>query len=99
MIAQVIHEQLGVAYHPAQVCRLLHQLGFSVPRPKRQLARANAQEQDRWHRYPYPNLKKNARAQGAALIHSDEASFRQDSTLHATWARRGAGWRGGLPPR
>ena len=58
MIAQVIHEQLGVAYHPAQVCRLLHQLGFSVPRPKRQLARANAQEQDRWHRYPYPNLKK-----------------------------------------
>ncbi len=33
--------------------------------------------------------KKKARAQGAALIHGDEASFRQDSTLHATWARRG----------
>jgi len=27
--------------------------------------------------------------QGAALIHADEATFRQDSTLHCTWARRG----------
>ena len=58
MIGQVIHEQFGIAYHPSHVCRLLHQLGFSVQRPKRKLARANAQEQDRWHRYTYPNLKK-----------------------------------------
>ena len=33
--------------------------------------------------------KKRALAKGAALIHSDEASFRQDSTLHSTWSRRG----------
>ena len=36
-----------------------------------------------------PQSKKNAKAQGAALIHADEATFRQDSTLHWTWARRG----------
>jgi transposase len=36
-----------------------------------------------------PQPKKKARAQHAALIHADEASFRQDSTLHRTWARRG----------
>lgn len=36
-----------------------------------------------------PESKKKAVATGAALIHADEASFRQDSTLHATWARRG----------
>lgn len=47
MIAQVIVEQFGVTYHPGYVCRLLHQPGFSVQRPKRQLARANAQQQDR----------------------------------------------------
>ncbi len=58
MIAQVIQEQFGVAYHPGHVCRLLHQLGFSVQRPKRKLIRADAQAQDRWHRYTYPNLKK-----------------------------------------
>ena len=58
MIAQVIQEQFGVAYHPGHVCRLLHQLGFSVQRPKRKLIRADAQAQDRWYRYTYPNLKK-----------------------------------------
>ncbi|MHB8481831.1 MAG: IS630 family transposase [Nitrospiria bacterium] len=33
--------------------------------------------------------KKKARSEGAALVFEDEASFRQDSTLHSTWARRG----------
>jgi transposase len=32
-------------------------------------------------------LEKKARREGRALIFSDEASFRQDSTLHATWGR------------
>ncbi len=34
--------------------------------------------------------KKNAKAQGAALIHADEASFRQDSTLYRTWSQLGS---------
>ena len=33
--------------------------------------------------------KKKAKALGAALVFEDEASFRQDSTLHATWSKRG----------
>lgn len=33
--------------------------------------------------------KKKARAKKAALIFEDEASFRQDSTLHSTWAHKG----------
>ncbi len=33
--------------------------------------------------------KKKACAEKAALIFEDEASFRQDSTLHRTWARQG----------
>jgi len=61
MLARVIEEELGVHYHPGHVCRLLHQLGFSVQRPRCRLARADLQEQDRWHRYIYPNLKKNAK--------------------------------------
>jgi transposase len=35
-----------------------------------------------------PALKK-ARTENRALIFTDEASFRQDSTLHATWSRLG----------
>jgi hypothetical protein len=37
---------------------------------------------------PIPPLKK-AQSQYWALIFTDEASFRQDSTLHATWSRVG----------
>ena len=58
MIARVINEEFGVMYHPGHVRKLLDELGFSVQRPKRELARANEQEQDRWHRHTYPNLKK-----------------------------------------
>lgn len=58
MIAWVIEEEFDVQYHPGHVRKLLHSLGYSVQRPRRRLARAHAWEQDRWHRYTYPNLKK-----------------------------------------
>ena len=58
MIAWVIEEEFGVTYHPGHVRRLLHRLGFSVQRPRLVLARANAAEQDRWHRRVYPEIKK-----------------------------------------
>ena len=58
MIAWVIEEEFGVNYHPGHVRKVLHRLGFSVQRPRRVLARANAAEQDRWHRRVYPQIKK-----------------------------------------
>lgn len=58
MIARVIEQEFSVNYHPGHVRKLLHQLGFSVQRPKRALARADHEKQDRWHRYTYPGLKK-----------------------------------------
>lgn len=58
MIARVIQDEFGIGYHPGHVRKLLQQLGFSVQRPKRKLARADSHQQDRWHRYTYPNLKK-----------------------------------------
>lgn len=58
MIAWVIQEEFGVHYHPGHVRKLLHGWGFSVQRPRRVLARADAVAQDRWHRRIYPALKK-----------------------------------------
>lgn len=59
MIAWVIEQEFAVHYHPGHVRRLRHAMDFSVQRPRRVLARADATEQDRWHRHTYPNLKKN----------------------------------------
>jgi transposase len=59
MIGRVIQEEFDVRYHPGHVRKVLKALGFSVQRPRRQLAKADPAEQDRWQRYTYPRLKKN----------------------------------------
>jgi transposase len=58
MISWVIEEEFGIEYHPGHVRKILHDIGFSVQRPKRVLARADAAERDRWQRYTYPGIKK-----------------------------------------
>lgn len=64
MVARVIEEEYSVAYHPAHVSRILHDIGFSVQRPKKALAQADKDLQSRWIRYKYPNIKKKPRAKG-----------------------------------
>lgn len=61
MVGRVIEEEFDVTYHPGHIRKLLHEIGFSVQRPRRVLVRADAQKQDRWHRRTYPNLKKKRR--------------------------------------
>ena len=63
MVCRIIEEEFSVAYHPAHVSRILQQLGFSVQRPKKVLARADKQLQSRWERYRYPDIKKKPEAQ------------------------------------
>ena len=59
MIGRVIQEEFAVSYHPGHVRKLLKEMGFSVQRPRRKLAKADSVAQDRWRRYTYPRLKKN----------------------------------------
>lgn len=61
-VAWVIREEFDVSYHPGHVHKLLHEIGLSVQRPRRVLARASPEQQDRWHRYTYPNIKKKRAA-------------------------------------
>ncbi len=62
MIGRVIEEEFGVTYHPGHVRKLLHEIGFSVQRPRKVLARADPEAQDKWHRHTFPNLKKKRSA-------------------------------------
>jgi transposase len=64
MLSRVIAEEFHCQYHPGHVRKLLHEIGFSVQRPKRMLARANPAAQNKWHRYTYPNLKKKPPPKG-----------------------------------
>ena len=44
--------------------KLLRQLGYSVQRPTTRLVQADAQQQRKWVRYTYPNLKKTPKTKG-----------------------------------
>ena len=64
LIAQIMAEEFDVSYHPGHVRRLLKQLNFSVQRPKTRLVQADPKKQNRWIRYPHPNLKKTPGMKG-----------------------------------
>lgn len=61
MIGDLIEQRFGVRYHNHHVPRLLNDLGFSVQRPRKRLARADAEAQDRWIRERLPAIKKKPR--------------------------------------
>lgn len=58
LVAQVIREEFGCAYHPGHVRKLLRQMDYSVQRPTTRLVQADPQQKRKWTRYTYPNLKK-----------------------------------------
>lgn len=64
MVCRVIQEEFSVSYHPAHVSKLLHELEFSVQRPRKTLARADKALQSRWVRYRFPDVKKKPKARG-----------------------------------
>jgi transposase len=61
MIGDLIAERFGVRYHNHYIPRLLHDLGFSVQRPRRRWARADAKAQATWLRERLPAIKKKQR--------------------------------------
>jgi len=66
MIGDLIEQRFGVRYHNHHIPRLLHQLGFSVQRPRKRLARADALAQEHWLRVRLPAIKKKPRLAAAS---------------------------------
>ena len=59
MISSLIKNRFGVKYHDRYVPYLLHQMGFSVQRPRKRLARADAEAQANWIKERLPAIKKS----------------------------------------
>jgi transposase len=58
MIGDFIEQRFGVRYHNHHIPRMLNDLGFSVQRPRKRLARADAEAQETWLRETFPAIKK-----------------------------------------
>jgi transposase len=61
LLRQIIGEEFGQDYHPGHIRKMLKQLGYSVQRPTTRLVQADRQQERKWVRYTYPNLKKTLR--------------------------------------
>lgn len=57
-IAALIEREFGVGYHPAQVSRILAQLGWSYQKPERRALERNAAAIAHWKRYRWVAVKK-----------------------------------------
>lgn len=58
MIRDLIAKHFKVNYHAHHVPRLLNELGISVQRPRKRLARADADAQQTWLKTKLPAIKK-----------------------------------------
>lgn len=62
LVREYVFQHFGVGYHHHHLPRLLHQLGFSVQRPRKRLARADAEAQAAWTAERLPAIKKKRRS-------------------------------------
>lgn len=58
IVADLIRKRFGVTFHSRSTPRLLGQMGFSLQRPRKRLARADKEKQAEWERVRFPALKK-----------------------------------------
>jgi transposase len=65
MLGDWVRSHFNVVYHNQHIPRLLHQMGFSVQRPRKRLARADAEAQAHWIRVRFPAIKKKPSPAGA----------------------------------
>lgn len=57
-VAEVVQRELGVAYHPDHLGRILHDLGFSPQKPLRRARERDEEAIERWRRGDWPRIKK-----------------------------------------
>jgi len=89
MIRILLREEFQLKLSLASVGRLLKQLGLSCQRP---LFRAIEQDPERvrqWREAEYPEIRRQAQQEGAAIYFGDEAGVRSDFHAGTTWGVRG----------
>jgi transposase len=88
-VAALIRAHFGISSHPHHVAKLLRTRGFSVQKPQRLLALADAAEQYRWETDTKRQIEQRTGQKTATVFFADEMTLATQSTLGRTWSRIG----------
>ncbi len=68
IISDLVRRRFGIKYHPSQIRRILHKLGFSIQYPKQRLSLADKVLQGLWIRNELPAIKKSPEGARRAAV-------------------------------
>jgi transposase len=86
IVRDLIRQQFDVEMTPQGVGKLLHRLGLSPQRPLYRAYQQNPDAVQRWKQEEFPEIREQARKEGAEVYFGDESGVRTDHHAGTTWA-------------
>ena len=87
IVRDLIRQQFDVEMTPQGVGKLLHRLGLSPQRPLYRAYQQNPEAVQRWKQEEFPEIREQARKEGAEVYFGDESGVRTDHHAGTTWAQ------------
>jgi len=89
-VARLIHDRLGVSFHPEHVRKILkRRLGWTSQKPRRKARERDDKEVSRWQGDELPRLLREAFRRQAHVAFLDESGFSLTPSVRRTLAPRG----------
>lgn len=89
IVGDLIYQRWGIDLSSPTVGKVLRDLGFSPQRPLRRAFEQDPEAVRRWEEEEFPEIRQEAKKQGADLYFGDEAHVRSDYHSGTTWGRVG----------
>lgn len=88
-VQQFIEERFGIQVSARTVGRWLKRWGFTPQKPTRRAYERNEREVQAWLKTEYPQIRKEAKQEGAEIHWGDEMGMRSDHQAGRSYSRRG----------
>ena len=89
MVGALIKKRFGLALSVWTVGRYLRRWGLTPQKPARRVYQQNPEAVQQWLEVEYPEVRKQAKAEGTEIHWGDEMGVRSDYQAGRTWGRKG----------
>ena len=88
-VAALVEQRFGVRVSLMTIGRWLRRWGFTPQKPARRAWEQNPKEVQHWLKVRYPEVRREAKAEGAEVHWGDEMGLRSDHQAGTTYGRKG----------